>query len=402
MFKKLIIMFIIILFFTSCEKQNYKNELKESEEIKKEEVKVPVITNAKLTFTGDLMVHKWQLDNAYIKKSDTYDFNYCFEPVYKYLENSDLTIGNLETTIAGKDKGYSDFPRFNSPEEFIDALKNSGFDLLTTANNHSNDKGEGGILNTLNVLDNKGIEHFGTYSSAEERDTIFIKEINNIKFAFLSYTYGTNGLKLPEGKDYLVNIMSDEIIKNDINKAKEFNPDFIVVMPHMGNEYEDKPKQVFIDWIDRMIEYGADIVVASHPHVLQPMEYRSIICEDGSERNAFVAYSMGNFISSQRTEPRDAGVILNFYFEKIDEEKAILKDVSYIPTWVQWKDKKQNYNIRVLPIYDFLNQYENEIDTGLRSQDIQRLKKVHSESNKAVTGEDIQINEIKEEYFIKK
>lgn len=362
----------------------------------------PVINNVKLTFTGDLMVHEWQINNAYNKNDKTYNFDYCFEPVYKYLKNSDLTIGNLETTINGNEKGFLTYPRFNSPVEFVDSLKNAGFDILTTANNHSMDTFEQGVLNTIKVLDERGIEHFGTYESIEKRDTILIKEVNNIKFAFISYTYGTNGIPIPEGKEYLVNILNQELIDYDIRKAKQLNPDFIIVMPHMGIEYETYPNDSVVQQIDNMIKSGADIVISSHPHVLQKMEYRNVVCDTGEKKTAFVAYSMGNFISSQRTEPREAGVIVNLYFEKKGNEKAEIIKSTYIPTWVQWRDKNNNYLIRVLSVYDILSKLNNKEDTGLRNKDIERIKNVNKQSNKVINNIDITIDNIKEEYEINK
>ena len=348
----------------------------------------PVVSNVKMTVVGDLMVHKWQMDDALKKGGGFYDFDYCFEPVYDYLVSADLTVGNLETTLAGKEIGYSDYPCFNTPEQFADSLKNAGFDIVSTANNHCMDKGENGLLNTIAYLDKIGIEHYGTYSSKEKSEDIFIKEVNGIRFAFLSYTYGTNGIPVPKGKEYLVNLLFTDKVTADIKKAKELQPDFIIVQPHMGMEYESSPREVYVNQIDKMIECGADIVIASHPHVLQPMEYRTVKTGTGEERKGFVTYSLANFISSQRDKPRDAGVIVNFYFEKINGE-AVIKDISYIPTWVQWRDVTGGYNIRVLSVYDALQSADNGNKYGLRPQDVRRVKEVHKESNKTITGEDV-------------
>lgn len=406
-YKKIFSTFLVVLIFTSCGSVKeaaviYNKPIESGQGIAEAttvaaptETPAPVVHNVKMTVVGDLMVHEPQLISAYDKQTDTYDFNHSFEYVKKYLKDSDITVGNLETTIIGGTE-FSTYPRFNSPVSFIEALKNAGFDMVTTANNHCNDKGYEGIISTLDALDSFSIEHFGTYRTKEERDTIFIKEVNNIKFAFLSYTYGTNGLPLPDGKDYSANIMSEQLIVSDIQRAKEFSPDFIIIMPHMGNEYEDYPKKVFTDWIDLMIKAGADIVLASHPHVLQPMEYRTVACDDGSEKTALVAYSLANFISSQRTIPREAGMILELAFEKTDDEKAVLMDVSYIPTWVQYKDTSGSYNVRVLPIYDVL---VNGMTEGIRAKDIERMKNVHSESNFTVSGKKIPLEEIKERYY---
>lgn len=359
------------------------------------------VKSAEITFTGDLMVHQWQMDDALSKGGGSYSFDYTFEPVYDYLKNTDLTVGNLETVFAGEAVGYSDYPNFNTPDEFLSAIKNAGFDVLTTANNHCMDKGIEGAFRTIDLLDQAGIGHFGTYKSQEERDSVFIKEVNGIKIAFVSATYGVNGNYYPEDMSYAVNILDTELITEDIKRAKAENPDFIVAMPHLGNEYESYPKQVFKDWIDIMIKAGADAVIASHPHILQPMEMRTVVLSDGSEKTAFVAYSMANFISSQRTEPRDTGVIVKMKLKKSEGLSAEIEEISYIPTWVQWRDTTGSYNIRVLSIYDALKDISEGKNTyGLREADIKRLKAAQSEATLAISGESISAEEIKEKYYI--
>lgn len=356
------------------------------------------IKHIKITAVGDLMVHTWQLNDAYDKETGEYDFSNDFEMVYDYLAPSDYTIGNLETVFAGAEIGYSDFPMFNTPDSFGYALKEAGFDLLTTANNHSMDKKEAGLLRTLDVLDTLEIAHVGTYRSFEESESFQITDINGIKTAFLSYTYGTNGIPVPKGKEYLINIISEEKIISDLKKVKELEPDLIIVMPHMGNEYETYTKQIFKNWADLMINNGADIVIASHPHVLQPMEIKEITEADGSQRNAFVIYSMGNFISSQRTEPRDYSMILNLSISQKDTEKPVIEKVSFIPTWVQFKNQQGMDYVRVLSVYDALSQYSEGIENNLRPKDITRLKRVHEEITKIYFGESISLEDMENEY----
>ncbi len=345
----------------------------------------PVHT-AKLLFVGDLMVHQPQMDAAFVKDSGDYDFDYCFSKVKPYLEDADLTIGNLETVLGGEKIGYSDFPMFNSPDQLGFALKRAGFDLLTTANNHCNDKKEAGLLRTLDVLDSLALGHFGTYRSQEERDTIFVQEVNNITFAFLSYTYGTNGLPLTAGKDYLANIMDEELIRADIARAKALNPDFVIVMPHMGNEYELTPAQTFKNWVSMMLNAGADVVIASHPHVVQPMAFMDVEVPEGGSRQAFVAYSMGNFVSSQRTQPREAGLMLNLYFEKVGNEKAIIKEASYMPTWVKFTTAAGGRDIIILPVTDTLRAMEAGENVDLRQKDKDRVRAVHKELGERLLG----------------
>ena len=353
----------------------------------------------KLSFVGDLMVHSRQLYEAYNADDGTYDFGYSFEFVRDHIASADYAIGNLETVLGGKETGYTDFPAFNAPDEFALALREAGFDMLTTANNHCNDRGESGIIRTIDVLDSLGLDHIGTYKSEEEQNKILIREIKGIKFAFLSFTYGTNGISLASGKPYLANIMSKELIKEDIERAKDENPDVIIVLPHMGGEYESQPSEEWKDWTHFMLDCGADIVVASHPHVIQPVEFVGISNGGKETRSCFIAYSTGNFLSSQREPPTDAGMILNLYFERDETGKVFLSEVSYIPTWVKFIDDNGCFDITVLPVWDTLNVVDNGNNVNLSESDISRLKLVLAEQAEMLLGRSPARAE-QEEYFI--
>ncbi len=359
------------------------------------------IKRVKLAAVGDLMVHTWQLNDAYDKHSGEYNFNRSFDRISDFIQEADYAVGNLETTFAGAKAGYSDFPIFNTPDAFGEAIKGAGFDFLTTANNHCNDKRENGILRTLDVLDKLGFEHSGTFRSQDERDRIFIKDIDGISFAFLTYTYGTNGIPLTNGKPYLANILDKDLVVSDIKRAKAMNPDFVVVMPHMGTEYSEGPDNYAKTYVNIMLEAGADIVLASHPHVLQPVEFVNVTDENGNVRTCFVAYSLANFISSQRTLPRDAGMILNLYFEKPYNQKATLTQVSVIPTWVQFINAKGVYDIKVLPVHEVIEKLGKNEDTGLRQKDINRIKQVQKEVTAKVLGYAIPMEQAQSEYPIK-
>lgn len=165
------------------------------------------VKTVNLTFTGDLMVHNYQYEAAYDSKKDKYDFSNNFKYVKKYLESADYTIGNLETTLAGRERGISGYPTFNSPDSFASEIKESGYDLLTTANNHCVDKGVQGLERTIDVLSDLGFDQIGTYKSKKKSKEIFVKEISGIKIAFLSCTYGTNGITY-EG-EYHVQLLNE-------------------------------------------------------------------------------------------------------------------------------------------------------------------------------------------------
>ena len=321
-----------------------------------------------------------------------------FQDVKKYFAGNDLVIGNLELTFGGPDRPYSSFPCFNTPDSFLDAVQDAGFNLLTTANNHCMDTGQAGLIRTLDKLDEAGIQHFGTYRSREERDTIFYKDVNGIRFAFLSYTYGTNGIPVPQ--DYLVNLIDSDTMVSDIKEARK-NADVVVVMPHMGNEYETDPRDIFVEWADLMFDAGADIVLASHPHVLQKMEYRTLDHGDGTH-DGFIIYSLGNFISSQTTPPRNASIVLHLTVEQIADEPPSVKEVSFVPIWTQFRNAQNEDEFVVRSVYERLSLSQSEKDAQIRKKDQSRLEEIHKETACFLLGRDIPLSDIQEEYIFPK
>ncbi|MCL1877746.1 MAG: AmmeMemoRadiSam system protein B, partial [Defluviitaleaceae bacterium] len=205
-------------------------------------------SRVRLTFVGDIMLHEPPVDNTY-----------TFSWVREHLQSADLAIGNLETVFGGF---FSGFPLFSAPDEFGYALRDAGFDLLSTANNHSLDQGVDGLLRSLDFLEGIGIGTFGTYRNREERDAILVRESAcGMRFAFLAYTFGTNNRQIPQNRDYLVNLIRADLIRADITLAREL-ADFVIIMPHMGFEYEPFVRQEIKDLAMMMLEAGADIVVA--------------------------------------------------------------------------------------------------------------------------------------------
>ena len=358
----------------------------------------PIIKTVKLAVVGDIMVHDYQYNEAYDPATGEYDFMHNFQDVKKYFAGNDLVIGNLELTFGGPDRPYSSFPCFNTPDSFLDAVQDAGFNLLTTANNHCMDTGQAGLIRTLDKLDEAGIQHFGTYRSQEERNTIFYKDVNGIRFAFLSYTYGTNGIPVPE--EYLVNLIDSDTMVSDIKEARK-NADGVVVMPHMGNEYETDPRDVFVEWADLMFDAGADIVLASHPHVLQKMEYRTLDHGDGAH-DGFIIYSLGNFISSQTTPPRNASIVLHLTVEQIADEPPSVKEVSFVPIWTQFRNAQNEDEFVVRSVYERLSLSQSEKDAQIRKKDQSRLEEIHKETACFLLGRDIPLSDIQEEYIFPK
>jgi poly-gamma-glutamate synthesis protein (capsule biosynthesis protein) len=340
----------------------------------------PAEHTATLAVVGDLMCHRAQYEDALAKGGgDTYDFDYMFKYIAPYISAADCAIGNFETTVTLPGNAPSDFPFFSSPPSFAEAIKNAGFDLLTTANNHTLDYGKEGLLYTIETLDALGIRHIGTYKTESDGEDVAVIDVNGVTFAVLAYTYGTNGNPVPPDMMWSVDLIDDEKIANDIASARALNPDFVLVMPHMGEEYETAPREEFKEKIHKMLQAGADIVLASHPHVLQPVEFITVTDPDGEERRCFVAYSLGNFVSSQRAAPRDCGVIVNLSFSKNEGEKATLDAVELAPVWVMFTNSRGAYDITVLPVYDLDKPELREAADKLSAKSAERVAAVKKE-----------------------
>jgi len=288
-----------------------------------------------LTFSvvGDVMCHKAQLDSAYDPKTKTWDFKPWFTEVKPYIELADIAIGNFETTLPGDPKKYAGYPEFGAPDELAIALKDAGFDILTTANNHSMDKGKKGVIRTVDVVKELGFIHLGTYRSKKEweENRVLIVERKGIKMAMLNYTYGTNGIAVPP--DVVVNLIHKNKIVEDMALARSMKPDVIIVLYHFGTEYLRFPDKYQKEMVDLALEEGADIILGGHPHVLQPFTKVETTDRFGNKKKRLVVYSLGNFVSNQLRRYTDGGVIFNFQLRKEDGIVHIEK-ISYIPVYV--------------------------------------------------------------------
>lgn len=345
----------------------------------------PIIEDKHISMSviGDIMCHNSQYTDAYVASSDTYDFSYVFEDIKQYIEPADIAIGNIETTFAGKERGYSNYPTFNSPEQLATNLKDLGIDVLCTANNHSLDKGYSGLTSTLKFLDDAGISHMGTYDSAESQNEILIKDVNGIKIAFLAYTYGTNGIPVPKNNPYCINLIDKDLILKHLELAKEQEPDLICVNMHWGLEYKTKQNSEQEELADFLFTNGVDIILGSHPHVLQPMEKKTITLEDGSTKDCFVIYSLGNFISGQNQDNTRNSVILNIECTKSGEtNKTTIDSVSYVPIYMYKSSSGKTKRYKVLDIEKSIENYENGTDKSIGQKTYSTLK---TELNKIKT-----------------
>ena len=365
------------------------NEIEELEkqqntEIKKED------THITMTAIGDIMCHNSQYKDAYNSTTGSYDFSYVFTDIKEYINSADISIGNLETTFAGKEKGYSNYPRFNTPEQLATNLKDVGIDVVSTANNHCMDTNYTGLVSTLKYLDEAEIGHTGTNETLEKQKEILVKDINGIKIAFLSFTYGTNGIPIPKDKSFAVNLIDEDLILQQIKLAKQEEPDLICANMHWGIEYQLKQNPEQEKLAELLFENGVDIILGSHPHVLQPMEKKTIKLEDGTTKNCFVIYSLGNFMSGQTKENTRSSVILNIDITKNGESgKTVLNKVEYIPIYMYKSSTGTIQKYKVLDIEKTITNYENGQDVSIGQATYTTLKK-ELEQIKTTMGENIE------------
>jgi poly-gamma-glutamate synthesis protein (capsule biosynthesis protein) len=326
----------------------------------------------KMVFVGDVMGHDSQIASAQVVKDSLYDYSPCFEYISPILKQADLAIANLEVTLPGKPP-YKGYPQFRSPNDLALALRYAGFNLLVTANNHSNDSGKSGVVNTINTLNDYGFYQTGTFQSQEERNAFYplIVYRNQFKLAFLNYTYGTNGL--PTRPPTIVNLIDEEQIRKDIMEAKALRPDFITVLIHWGLEYQLNENSQQRQLADSIFHWGADLIVGAHPHVVQPIKEVTIQRKDGQQKKGLIAYSLGNFISGQRRQYTDGGIMFEVEIEKKEVgSKAQIVRNNYIPVWRYIKKSGKASTYQVVPIAPFENGYENLL--GMTESDKSKMK----------------------------
>ena len=341
-----------------------------SEIIAPSEIKSTTFT---LTALGDVLCHNTQYWDAYNSSTDEYDFSYVFDDIKSYTSAGDITIANLETSFAGKDVGYSNYPTFNSPDSLATALKGIGIDIISTAGNHALDKGFSGLCRTIDVLDSNEIEHLGTYKSEENQKKLLFKNIKGLNVAFINYTYGTNGIPVPDGKEFCINLIDKDLIKNQIEQAKDENADIIIACMHWGTEYQTTPNDEQKELSDFLFKNGVDIIIGNHPHVLEPMEKRTVTLDDGTTKECFVIYALGNFTADQRETITRNSIILNLTITSTDGKVSIDK-ASYIPIYMYNNTNASSKKFKVLDIEKTLSNYESGIDTSIGASTYELLK----------------------------
>lgn len=322
---------------------------------------------------GEILCETNVYDDAYNSETQSYDFSPMFKNVSKYIQNADLAIGLLETNFVSS-KSISGKTYYNSPVELAQEMKNIGIDILNTATNHSLDYGYEGICSTIDSLDELGLSHVGTYKTQEEHDNVLIKDVQGIKLAFLSYTYGTyvQASGIVESA-YCVNYIDKEKMKNDIQMAREQGADYVFVNVHWGDLTSGTANQTQKELADYLFECGADYILGGHPASLEPMETR----ENSSGQNVFIAYSTGNFISSKKYTNSELEIILNLEITKVATTgETYLTKVTYTPIYLLDNGKNAENRFELLDMKSEIASYEagenniseemyNKLKTGL-------------------------------------
>lgn len=279
------------------------------------------------------MGHAPQITSAQVIKNEKYNYEPCFKYVKPILERADLAIGNLELTLPGKPP-YQGYPMFRSPDDLAPALKGAGFDVLVTANNHSNDSRGPGVVNTIRTLRDHEFIQTGTFLDQRDRAAHYPLMLykNGFKIALLNYTYGTNGM--PTDAPTIVNLIDKDQIGKDLAEAVARKPHYIIVVMHWGLEYQLTENAEQRDLAEFLISHGADMIIGSHPHVVQPIRTERVTMPNGSQKEALVVYSLGNFISNQQQPNTDGGILFQVDLLKTKGSPEVrIGRSGMIPVW---------------------------------------------------------------------
>lgn len=387
---------------------------------------IPIVEAGRATITvgGDLMMHIPLINSG--KSGSGYDFTDIFRYVKETVSGADFAVANLETTLAGTGNGdqYSGFPRFNCPDALADAAKDTGFDMLLTANNHCYDTGSYGFLRTQEVIREREMMHLGTTENADD-PRYQIVDINGIRFGMVCYTYGEidgSGQKsvnvLPVKKslteqvnvfDYEKTDLFYEEIGGYITEMKENGAEQIVVFIHWGNEYKLKQNSYQTAIAQNLCDLGADVIVGGHPHVIQPMEMLTSRIDPGHE--TLCIYSLGNLLSNQRRDKMDLdtghtedGMLFTCTFVKYSDGSVYLESAKVLPTWVSLTyGNKRAY--RILPLDKEIDDWAGAFDLSkeglyLAKESYERTMDLLGDSLDAVTDHLEEARKSRENTFV--
>jgi fucose 4-O-acetylase-like acetyltransferase/lysophospholipase L1-like esterase len=403
-----------MIFSTEATPVNKTNSTNANHKVMTSEQKSVLKDAVSIAFVGDLILLQDQVRNAYSDSSNEYEFGSMFEYASKYLIEADLAIGIFEGPTAGEEVGYSTsnyddgLPLYlNYPDSFARAVKDSGIDLVSTANNHLLDKGEEGALRTLDILDEVGLLHIGSYRNEAEKNSVMIIEKEGLRIAFLAYTFGSNGYT----EEYFLNenpsltsILADpssryfkEVkakVLSDFQRIKDMEnpPDMIAVLPHMGTQFLHATDTYQDTWNDIFIQAGADIILGDHAHAVQPIEFRTATYGEGREKLAIIVNCPGNFANSYVEKDGDATSIVEVY---IDPKTKEIISAGVIPMYTQ---APANGNYRALPIYSILN--EPVLQKEISTYEMGRIAEVQAMVSSIMLRAEITLDQVQERYYL--
>ena len=365
-----------------------------------------------VSFVGDLILLEDQVKHALDQTHGGYDFSPVFKDVQRHFIDSDLTVGVLEVPLAGEEAGYSrsnfddGIPLYlNGPDAWAQAIKASGIDVVSTSNNHAMDKGVRGLLRTLDVLDELGLDYVGTFREPSAPGRILIKEVQGLKLAFMAYTYGLNYLEKAEVQEFdqrHISIlpplndrrwveMARDRIEKDVAVARRLGADILFALPHMGTQFSHAPDRFSRTWAEFMIQSGVDVVLADHSHAVQPVERVSIESASNATREGWVVYCPGNFVNSYTEKNGDASAIVNVHISG----KGTVMGLSIVPIWIRRPIGGQYSPVAV---YDALN--DEHLLTSLSHLDFKRIREVQSTVTEVMLGHALSLDQVQDRYFL--
>jgi len=299
---------------------------------------------ADLLFVGDAMQHQAQLDRARELGNGKYDYSGCFTYIAPTVTEADYAVCNLEVPLGGG-PDYTGFPCFSAPDSYAQALKDAGFDMFLTANNHCLDRRDKAARRTIAALDSLGIDHVGTYRDSLDRvaKVPFIKNINGIKVGFLNYTYGTNGIPPQDGVE--VALIDRSRIADEIAETRRAGAEILVVAMHWGIEYVLLPVKSQTELADFLVDQGVDMIIGGHPHVIQPMK---VVRNEKENKDVLVVYSLGNLISNMKTADTRGGALVRARIERDSTGRARFVKADY-DTFLSAKPEGPGSNFTVIP-----------------------------------------------------
>ena len=350
----LLLLALWIIFVDEADNDTETRKVQKKEEVKEEKLS--------LVMVGDALIHSSVYNDAY--KNGVYDFKGMLEYIKPIVSEYDLAFYNQETILGGTSIGLSDYPTFNTPQEFGDAMLDAGFNIINLATNHTLDRGISGVEKSCEYWNSKkeNVLFAGSYCNSEDANEIKIFEKNGITYTLLSYTYGTNGIAVPDGKEYMVNLYSDEKVKQDIEKVRD-KVDVILVSMHWGIEYQMVPTSEQQRQAQLLADLGADIIIGTHPHIIQPVTFID---------DTLVIYSLGNFISAQSTN-NDYNTMVELMssvdivkITKGDEVNIELTNLNNELLYNYYKKGSKWYDFKVIPFskmnetynYDYKRLYD--------------------------------------------